>query len=406
MQKYVKFIFVLLIVACIAACGGSGSSTKVAAPIYNLPAALAPASAVMGGAVQSGAISAKFTNYSVSTPFGVAGKAGFGNYSTTNGPPPMFYRPTDITTNGTDYYVADYGNYAIRKVTPSTGIVTTLINQLSGIMPFSLTLKADGSQLYVVDAGSNTIRVIAISTDAGTGITTGVVAATIGSSTGEVGSVDSTDPTLARFNRPTGITTDGDNLYVTDSGNSTIRRIDLNNGYAVSTLAGTSGAVGSDDGLPKIARFSLPQSITTDRTSLFVTDFNNRTIRRIDILTGTVSTLAGYTGSLGADVGSLDGVGAAARFNRPYGITTDGTNLYVTDLHQNTIRRIVISSGAVTTISGTPKLKDGDDGTLIGEGGSVDSPGAPSFYNPMGITTDGTSLFVADNINHTIRKIK
>lgn len=393
MQKYVQFIFVLLLAACIAACGSSGSKTA-AVPVYDLPETLAPASALMGGAVQGGAISAKFSNYSVSTPLGVAGKTGFVNYSTTNGPPPMFNHPTDITTNGTDFYVADYKNYAIRKVTPSTGVVTTLI---SGIMPFSLALNADGSQLYVVDAGSNTIRVITISTGD---------SKTIGSSTGEVGSVDSTDPTVARFNRPTGITTDGNNLYVTDSGNDTIRRIDLNNGYAVSTLAGKSGAVGSDDGSPEIARFNLPQRITTDGTSLFVTDFNNRTIRRIDILTGTVSTLAGSPGPLGADVGSIDGVGTAARFNQPSGITTDGTNLYVTDLYQNTIRKITISSGAVTTISGTPKLKDDVDGTLIGEGGSVDSPGTPSFYSPMGITTDGTSLFVADSNNHTIRKIK
>lgn len=402
MQKYIQFIFVLLLAACIAACGSSENATTAAVPVYDLPKTLAPASAVMGGAVQGGAISAKFSNYSVSTSLGVAGKTGFVNYSTTNGPPPMFNHPTDITTNGTDFYVADYKNYAIRKVTPSTGVVTTLV---SGIMPFSLTLKADGSQLYVVDAGSNTIRVIAVSTDSGTGITTGGVAATIGSSTGEVGSVDSTDPTVARFNRPTGITTDGDNLYVTDSGNDTIRRIDLNNGYAVSTLAGKAGAVGSDDGSPEVARFNLPQRITTDGTSLFVSDFNNRTIRRIDILTGTVSTLAGSPGPLGADVGSIDGVGAAARFNQPCGITTDGTNLYVTDLHQNTIRKITISSGAVTTISGTPKLKDDAEG-LIGEGGSVDSPGTPSFYNPMGITSDGTSLFVADTNNHTIRKIK
>lgn len=396
MQKYVQFIFVLLIAACIAACGG-GSSTTVAAPIYNHPATLAPTSTFIGGAVQGGTISAKFSNYSVSTSFGVAGKAGFGNYTTTSGPPPMFYHPTDITTNGTDFYVADYKNHAIRKVTPSTGIVTTLV---SGIMPFSLTLKADGSQLYVVDAGSNTIRVITISTvitDSGTRISTGVVTATIGSSTGEVGSVDSPDPTLARFNRPTGITTDGDNLYVTDSVNSTIRRIDLNNGYAVSTLAGKSGAVGSVDSTdPTLARFNLPQRITTDGTNLFVTDFNNRTIRRIEILTGAVYTLAGSPGPLSTDDGWINGVGAAARFNQPNGITTDGTNLYVTDSYTNTIRRIVILSGAVTTISG-----------IAGTAGHADTvDGTPTFDTPMGITTDGTNIFVADTYNHTIRKIK
>jgi len=392
MQKYVQYIFALFTVACIAACGGSGTTTTPTF-VYDHPTTLAPSNTHMGGAVQGGTISTKVSNYSVSTFTGIAGSAGFSNYSTINGPPATFNHPTGITTDGTTFYVADYGTNFIRKVT-SSGTVTTLQCTTDGTTsigfnrPTSLTIKADGSQLYVVDSGSNTIRIIDIATNKVT---------TVGATDGSGGSVDSTDKTAARFNQPTGITTDGDNLYVTDSGNQTIRRIDLKNNYAVSTLAGTSGSVGSSDGIQSAARFNLPARITTDRTSLYVTDFNNRTIRKIDILTGTVTTIAGTSGPLSSDDGTADGTGTAAHFNQPNGITTDGTNLYVTDSYTNTIRKVVISTGEVTTLSG-----------IAGITGHVDTADGtpPSFDTPVGITTDGTSFFVADSYNNTIRKIQ
>ena len=62
----------------------------------------------------------------------------------------------------------------------------------------------------------------------------------------------------------------------------------------------------------------------------------------------TVTTVAGYAGS----TGSVDATGTDARFNYPYGITTDGTDLYVVDTNNNTIRKITVSTGAVTTFAG------------------------------------------------------
>jgi len=395
MQKYVQNIFVLFLVACIASCGG-GTSTTAATQSYDLlPLSLAPANTHMGGAVQGTPIVLSDGNSNkVSTMAGTAGSAALTDNS---GAEARFNHPTDITTDGINFYVADYANYAIRQIT-TLGVVSTLqcTDIDTGIavgfnLPLSLT--TDGTNLYVVDSGSNTIRFINIATKKVT---------TIGSTTGLSGSVDSTIPTDVRFNQPKGITTDGVNLYVTDSGNQTVRRIVIAT-KAVSTLAGTSGSVGSSDGIQGAARFNWPARITTDGTNLYLTDFNNRTIRKIDIASATVTTLAGTSGELASDAGTANGIGTTARFNQPLGITTDGTNLYVTDQFQNTIRKVVISTGVVTTISGIAKTA-GDK--TIGEGGSVDSPGAPSFYTPMGITTDGTSLFVADAYNNTIRKIQ
>ena len=405
MQKFTSYIFVLLLVACIAACGGSGTAAPAATSIpVTLPATLASANTLMGGAVQGGAISAKFSNYSVSTFTGIAGSPGFSNYSTTNGPPATFNRPMDITTDGTNLYVADYLNNSIRKITSSREVTTLQCTDAVTGLPVGFNrptgITTDGTSLFVVNSGSNTISFI----DSNNKVTT------VGSTAGLAGSVDvkvepnaiTADAALARFNQPIGITTDGVNLYVTDSGNHTIRQINITT-KAVSTAAGTSGAIGSTNGIQGIARFNLPWRITTDRTSLYVTDFSNRTIRKIDIVSGDVTKLAGASGSLGLDSGSIDGTGDAARFNQPNGITTDGTYVYVTDSYQNTIRRIEISApNNVTTIAGIPK--NADDETL-GAGGSVDSPGTPSFYTPIGITTDGANLYVADSYNNTIRKI-
>ena len=107
-------------------------------------------------------------------------------------------------------------------------------------------------------------------------------------------------------------------------------------------------------------------------------------------LSTAVTTVAG-TGS----TGSANGTGTSASFNKPKKITTDGTNLYVAESNNHLIRKIVISTGAVTTLAGT-----GSSGSANGTGTSA------SFNRPHGITTDGTNLYVIDQTNHLIRKIE
>jgi len=270
----------------------------------------------------------------VTTLAGTAGSAGStdGLLSTAR-----FYNPQGITTDGTNLYVADSYNHTIRKIVISTGAVTTL---------------------------------------AGTA--------------GSLGSVDGTG-SAARFNYPMGITTDGTYLYMVEYSNHTIRKIVISTG-AVTTLAGTAGSNGSADGTGSAARFSCPRGITTDGTNLYVADTQNQTIRKIVISSGAVTTLAGSAGSYGG----ADGTGSAARFNGPYAITTDGTLLYVADSYNYTIRKIVIATGAASTLAGA-----------AGASGSADGTGtAARFYNPYGITTDRTKLYVVDSGNSTIREIR
>ena len=156
----------------------------------------------------------------------------------------------------------------------------------------------------------------------------------------------------------------------------------------VTTLAGST-AYGSVNGTGSAARFDYPMGITTDGTNLYVADEYNNEIRKVVIATGAVTTLAGSTLT-----GSADGTGSAARFDNPMGITTDGTNLYVADTYNNEIRKVVIATGVVTTLAGSTTY------------GSVNGTGsAASFHYPCGITTDGTNIYVADAYNNEIRKV-
>jgi len=294
-----------------------------------------------------------------------------------------FNNPYGITTDGTNLYVTDSNNHRIRKIVISTGVVTTLAGQsdngstdatgtsASFYKPREIT--TDGTNLYVADFGNHRIRKIVIST--------GVVTTLAGSSQG---STDGTG-TSATFDEPYGITTDGTNLYVAESGEHKIRKIVIDNG-TVTTLAGT-GSQGNEDTAPGTsARFYRPQGITTDGTNLYVSDYSNHRIRKIVIDNGTVTTLAGSSS------GSTDATGTSASFKKPRGITTDGTNLYVVD-DNHRIRKIVIDNGTVTTLAGN-------------SGGYNDATGTSALFDePFGITTDGTNLYVADWDNHRIRKI-
>lgn len=391
MRKSAAALIALVCLAYMVSCGGSSKTILLSTTNYELPAPLAaPYPTLLGGAIQGKEL--VLTN---SATVFAGSSAGFLDNTPATGA--KFNRPIALATDGTNLYVADYHNNAIRKVVMATGAVTTIAGSTAGTAgsadgigvaasfnrPTGIT--TDGTSLFITDSGNYTVRKMVLSTGNVT---------TLAGSAGTSGAVDNANGANARFGTLNGITTDGVNLYVTDSIN-TIRRIVIATG-AVSTLAGSPGLAGSNDGSPSAARFNQPAHITTDGLNLYVTDFYSKTIRKITLLTGVVTTIAGSDGPLGIDEGTADGTGTAARFNQPNGITTDGTNLYVTDSYKNSIRKIVLASGVVTTISGIP-----------GTAGSVATAGGAPVYNtPIGITTDGAALFVADNQNSIICRVQ
>lgn len=262
-----------------------------------------------------------------------------------------------------------------------TGSVSTLAGSGIGDAALSLPqgITIHGAHLYVADTGNNIIRKIVIAT--------GVVSVFAGS---REASHDNGSAFNAGFRRPQGLTTDGISLYVADTYNNAIRKISLATGM-VSTFAGVPGKAGSYDSKGSEATFFNPRGITNDGKNLYVTDSRNYLIRQIDIATGKVTTLAGVEGRMGHD----DGIGKAASFNEPVGITTDGTNLYVADTANNLIRKIVIATKEVTTLAGKAGMFGQNDG--IGA--------EASFTGPFGVETDGTSLYVADTFDNAIRQV-
>ena len=340
----------------------------------------------MGGAIQGNNLA--LAN-AVST---IAGQAGVKNHADGTGTNATFDVPRGITTDGTNLYITDYANDTIRKMVISTGAVTTIAGQagVAGHADGTGTsatfddpdgITTDGTNLYIVDRMNYTIRKMVISTGAVT---------TIAGQSGVWGHADGIG-TSATFNQPEGITTDGTNLYISDSVNNTIRKMVISTG-AVTTIAGQADVPGHTDGTGTNATFSLPTGITTDGTNLYISDSFNETIRKLVISTSAVTTIAGQVGV----PGHTDGTGTNATFYYPDGITTDGTNLYITDSFNDTIRKLVISTGAVTTVAGQAGVKGYADGTGTNA----------TFNEPVYITTDGSSLFVTDTGNETIRQIK
>ena len=198
--------------------------------------------------------------------------------------------------------------------------------------PRSLVLRPDGAG-YVADTGNHVIRFVDPDS--------GEVSTFVGDPT--AGSTDDTG-TAASFNGPEGLALDNaGNLYVADTGNSTIRKVTP--AGVVTTFAGQAGQVGSTNGTGAAARFSEPCALCFDPAgNLIVADRGNHLIRRITPA-GVVTTLAGK-----ADVaGHKDGAGTAALFDTPRGITYDPAlkALFVTDTGNRVIRRVTLA-GAVT----------------------------------------------------------
>lgn len=191
----------------------------------------------------------------------------------------------------------------------------------------------------------------------------------------------------AEFNEPHGIVTHQGNLYVTDTANNVVRKIDPQGN--VTTFAGT-GTQGFANGFRTKALFNKPVGIAVDaKGNLYVADSDNYVIRKID-LQGNVTNLAGDVGKSGYK----DGPGKQAQFKRPIGLAVDSKgNLYVVDWN-NVVRRID-SQGNVSTFAGS------------GKQGHKDGPGTQAqFSGPSGLTIDAQdNLYIAELSNYRIRKI-
>ena len=251
----------------------------------------------------------------------------------------------------------------------------------SCLAPTALAVAPNGD-IYVVEKINHAIR--KLSADGSHSVWAGQL--------GVSGHTDGSG-TVARFLSPTGITLDNaGNAYVCDTDNNTIRRITPSG--EVSTLAGQVGVSGHADLIGTAATFAAPCGLTCDGSAnLYVAEINNHIVRKIDLNTLAVSTLAGVA----ENRGFADGAGAAAIFNSPSDITMSQQNpdfLYVADSQNQVIRQIKISTREVITLAGQVQEPVYRDGT-----GS-----AAGFYNPSAVVVDDHGhVYVADTDSQTVR---
>jgi gliding motility-associated-like protein len=312
--------------------------------------------------------------------------AGNGTAGSTDatGTAASFNAPQSIAIDAAgNFYVPEYYNKVIRKITPA-GVVTTYAGVLlrpgnTGGPALSATFNGPTSvafdssgNMFVADYFGETIRKITPA---------GVVTTFAGS--GVLGYTDGVG-TAAVFNQPYGLAIDkNDNIYVAEVGNHTIRKITP--AGTVTTLAG-NGFAGQANGTGSAAQFSGPSYLTTDAAgNVYVSDSGNNAIRKVTPA-GVVTTIAGV----------LPGVPPAlSNIGIPGGIRiTAAGNIYFASLNKNQIYEIT-STGSLVLIAGS-----GAVGSANGFGASA------TFSRPQDIEFDATgNLYIADQNNYLIRTV-
>lgn len=299
-------------------------------------------------------------------------------------------RPGGLAYNSAgDLFFAEAGRHLVRRVT-AAGVLTTIAGTgvqgfagdggpaLSALLdsPDAVALDAAGD-VYFADVHNHRIRRV----DAASGIIT-TVAGTGVAGAGASGTLAGAAP----LDRPTALALDGSgNLFFADAGTHLIRRVDHASGV-VTTVAGTGAQGYSGDGGSAVsALVDSPWGLAVDGAgNLYVADTHNQRIRRIDARTGVVTSVAG-TGQAGS---SGDGGGAtAAALHLPKGLSLDaGGNLFLADSSNHRIRRVDATTGGMTTAAGDgTQAYTGDGGLAVAA--SLDSPASISLSPTAALPT-------------------
>lgn len=251
--------------------------------------------------------------------------------------------------------------------------------------PSGAVLSPDGDTIYVADTFNSLIRTVDVAT--------GRVETLAGQR--QVGAITDGTGTAATFQSPRAmaISPDGSTLYIADA--ETIRTLDTTT-LAVTTVAGTPGERDYVDDTGPDARFGFLQhsyNLSADGTTLYISDRSNKVLRAANTSNWAVSTLAGDTYE-GFAAQHADGTGDTVRFAGIGGLARIGTDLYIADTFNQSIRKYDAVSGAVTTVAGDPDTQGNADG--IGA--------AASFDIPQSLAGDANGLYVV-GFNGLLRRL-
>ncbi|MGI9166348.1 MAG: thioredoxin-like domain-containing protein [Pyrinomonadaceae bacterium] len=287
----------------------------------------------------------------------------------------------DVFDQAIDKTIADFRKRGELNEEPlKLALERAKVGDLPLAFPGKILADARSDRLFVADSNHN--RIVVTKLD-------GTLLETIGS--GERGATDGTFD-QASFYRPQGIALDGDNLYVADTENHLIRRVDLK-AHTVQTIAGT-GKQSTDyfkQGAARTIALNSPWDLQLLGQTLYIAMAGPHQIWKLDLAKQEVSTFAGS----GREA-RKDGTLLEAGFAQPSGVTTDGKKLYVADSESNIIRSIDLVDGKVETLVGGDLFEFGD---VDGSGDDV------RLQHPLGVFALGDKVLVADTYNHKIKEL-
>jgi sugar lactone lactonase YvrE len=291
-------------------------------------------------------------------------------------------RSLAVDTNG-NIFVSDYDNQRIRRIDAQTGIIATVAGGSAApgegdpqgpfVPNYPRGIALDvAGNLYIAEGSYNRVHKV----DAVTGVVSTVAGSGVATYCGDGGPAAS-----ACLNEPQAVALDAlGNLYIADYGNHRVRKIDALS-HVITTVAGYGNATGGlNDGVPAtLATLPHPSAVTVDYAgNLFIVDSDYIRIRKVDAQSHLISTVNQYPNTLGLTADALG-------------------NIYFTDGTRNLVRRIDAGSGAITTVAGS-----GVAG-FSGDGGPATSA---SLHQPMGVVADASgNVYIADTSNNRIRRV-
>jgi len=288
-------------------------------------------------------------------------------------------------------YAITGNNCALNSALPNGTLCTLTITfspQYVGVRPVPL--------VAATSAGTFNFGMQGVGTEPLAALTPGTISTIAGTGTAGYGG-DGGAATGATLHTPSSVISDyAGNLYFSDTGNNRVRRIDAVTG-ALTTIAGTGTAgFSGDSGAATAAQLAAPQGLALDAANdLFIVDSGNSAVREVNADTGFISTVAGTGGSAGYS--GDGGLATSAQLNSPAAVVVDTSgNLYIADSSNNVIRW-VNTAGVINTIAGS------NTSGYSGDGGPATSA---QLDDPQGLVEDAAGdLYFADSGNSVVREI-
>jgi hypothetical protein len=327
------------------------------------------------------------------------------------------YRPAGISAHNGTVYVSNTGDNLVATMAGGSNAIIAgslagygeLGNEGPATdaqlyQPGGTALDSEGN-VYIADSGDNVVRMITtdgkIHRFAGTGVAGGAGSTVTATST----------PLSVNLWHPNDVVVDGnDNVFITDTSDNRI--LEVTAGGTVEVVAGTGKPGYSGDGSPGASgRLSQPSGVAVDaKGNLYVADSSNNVVRRVDGSTGVITTVAGnYAAGLQENdclggYGGDGGPATSALLNDPQGVAVDGAgDLFIADTFNNAIRE-VLPDGTITTVVNVGAVAGSGNASPVGNGSL---PGTTTLNTPYALDIDPVTnaLYIADTRNNVVDEV-